>query len=62
MNDQIKDLLMGVFIGALVGATILMMFTMFGCVTVESYCKKQCEDRGETTILNTPTMVCRCLK
>lgn len=60
MNGEIKEFLIGLGIGVLIGASILMMFTLFSCTTVQSYCKKQCTDRGETHVLKTDNMVCNC--
>jgi hypothetical protein len=56
-----KDLVIGTLTGIAIGLFIVMMFFLFtSCVSVKTYCEKQCADRGEIMILNTPTMVCVC--
>lgn len=60
MNGEIKEFLIGLGIGILIGASILLTFTLLSCTTVNSYCNKQCKDRGEIHVLRTDTMVCNC--
>lgn len=46
----------------LLAMIFMSIFGLLSCstTTVSSYCKKQCEDRGEIHILKTDTMVCNC--